>query len=106
MKSFAKIASLALVIGLALTLIWTTGTTKAQEQERPALSSDTRSDLWSRVSEDQIASRGSRTLVPETYLTFNVDSARLRNSLLRSPEEFSDAARSCLLYTSPSPRDS
>ncbi len=93
MKSFAKIASLALVIGLALSLIWNTGTTKAQEQERPALSSDTQSDLWSRVSEDQIASRGSRALVPERYLIFSVDSARLRDSLLRSPEEFSDSAR-------------
>lgn len=93
MKSFAKIASLALVIGLALTLIWTTGTTKAQEQESSPLSSGIQSDLWSRVSEDQIASRGSRALIPEKYLTFNVDSARLRDSLRRSPEEFSDSAR-------------
>lgn len=93
MKSFAKIASLALVIGLALTLVWNTGTTKAQEQERPAPSSENQSDLWSIVTEDQIASRGARTLVPEKYLTFRVDSARLRDSLLRSPEEFSDAAR-------------
>ncbi|MEQ1645140.1 MAG: reprolysin-like metallopeptidase, partial [Pyrinomonadaceae bacterium] len=90
---FAKIASLALVIGLALTLIWTTGTTKAQEQERPDTSSEKQSDLWSVIREDQIATRGSRALVPERYLTFSVDSARLRDSLLRSPEEFSDAAR-------------
>lgn len=93
MKSFAKIASLALVIGLALTLVWNTGTTNAQEQERRAPSSENQSDLWSIVTEDQIASRGARTLVPEKYLTFRVDSARLRDSLLRSPEEFSDAAR-------------
>jgi len=93
MKSFAKIASLALVIGLALTLIWTTGTTRAQEQESASQPGGMQSELWSRVPEDQIASRGSRALIPEKYLTFNVDSARLRDSLLRSPEEFSDSAR-------------
>lgn len=93
MKSFAKIASLALVIGLALTLIWNTSTTKAQEQDRPAPVSENKSDLWSVVAEDQIASRGTRSLVPERYRTFSVDSARLRDSLLRSPDEFSDAAR-------------
>ncbi|MEQ1765623.1 MAG: reprolysin-like metallopeptidase, partial [Pyrinomonadaceae bacterium] len=93
MKSFAKIASLALVIGLVLTFIWNTDTTKAQEQDQPASVSENRSDLWSIVVEDQIASRGTRSLVPERYRTFSVDSARLRNSLLRSPAEFSDAAR-------------
>ncbi len=79
-KVFAPLATLAIIV---LGLCFDSATAKS-----------TSSDLWRVKSENNIASRGSRLILPDNYFVYALNRNILRQLLANSPLEFSDDARS------------
>ena len=77
-------------VKFVLLLVALLALTAALAQQRPATAE---SGLWTAVHESQFALRGERHIIPQRYLTYQLNLGQMTNLLATAPQEFTEQGR-------------